>query len=179
MSRRLHVTLPEPVAEQLRDLAELADQPPGRLAGTLLQKAIAQARRNGLPACPPSPPSPPLADTGHRDANATPGERPPWLQPYENPHAWRALAWGAIAALHSRYPRQLEALQENWWEDNDLLERLCAVAHWRQQLDEHASDPREEIYFHDTLANLARFLSQQPGTHGKWDPNVIPAGWIR
>lgn len=141
-----------------------------------MQKAIAQARRNGPPAAPLTSV---LSHRPRADNDGPDCQRPPWLEPYENPHTWHALTWGAIAALHTRYPRQLEALQENWWEDDDLLERLCAIGHWREQLDVHTTDPCEEIYFHDTLATLARHLSKQPGTHGKWDPNVIPAGWSR
>lgn len=177
MSRRLQVTLPDPAADELAQLAAHADQPPGRLAGTLLQKAIAQARRSGIPLAPTLTAAQPTAQPAASAHPASEGQRPPWLPPYENDHAWRALTWGAIAALHSRYPRQLHSLQEDWWQDCDLLERLSALACWREQLDQHATDPREELYFHDALATFANHLAQQPASQPRWDPNVIPSDW--
>jgi hypothetical protein len=174
MSRKLQVTLPDPTAEKLWQLAENADQPPGRLASQLLQRTIDyQARRPGQP----SPPKLPTFDndSGPRE----PGQRPPWLPPYENTDTWRALTWGAVAALHARYPNQLQNLKQDWWQDTAQLEKLSAIAHWRQQLDDGAADPREELYFHDTLDRLATQLARQPGSGARWDPNTIPGWWNR
>lgn len=171
MSRKLQVTLPDPTAEKLWHLAETADQPPGRLASQLLQRTIDyQARRPG----PPSTPAPSTSARQDSDQE-TPRQRPPWLPPYENTDAWHALTWGAIAALHARYPHHLQNLKDGWWQDTALLEKLSAIAHWRDQLDQQATDPREELYFHDTLDRLATQLARQPGNADRWDPITIPA----
>lgn len=206
MSRKLQVNLPQPSADMLRDLATAADEPPSRLASKLLQRAIAlQARRTNPAAAPSIPPlpastqpeahnaSPPAADTD-AGANARAGgapssgpdtpaspespARPPWLEPPGGDSTWRAITWGAIAALYARYPNQLQALQEDWWQDSHRLEHLAAIAHWRRQIDEGATDPREEIYFQETIDRFSDQLSRQPGSTGtRWDPNAIPAGW--
>lgn len=173
MSRKLQVTLPDPAAEKLWQLAEHADQPPGRLASQLLQRTIDyQARRPG----PPTAPAPLTGAREHTDPD-DPGGRPPWLPPYEDTDAWRALTWGAIAALHARYPQQLQNLKDGWWQDTALLEKLSAIAHWRQQLDQAAADPREELYFHDTLDRLATQLARQPGGSNRWDPSTMLSDW--
>lgn len=169
MSRKLQITLPDPAAEKLWQLAENADQPPGRLASQLLQRTIDyQARRLGPPSAPKL--HAPYGDTG----TGEPGERPPWLPPYEDAETWRALTWGAIAALYARYPHQLQNLKDGWWQDTAQLEKLSAIAHWRQQLDEQAADPREELYFHDSLDRLANQLARQPGSTARWDPSTMP-----
>lgn len=169
MSRKLQVTLPDPTAGKLWQLAENADQPPGRLASQLLQRTIDyQARRPGQP----STSKPPAFDGGGGPREA--GQRPPWLPPYEDTETWRALTWGAIAALHARYPSHLQNLKDGWWQHTALLEKLSAIAHWRGQLDEQAADPREELYFHDTLDRLATQLARTPGSASRWDPSTMP-----
>lgn len=170
MSRKLQLRIPEPAAQALEELAGMAGQPVAGLASQLLQRAVAnQARRNA----PPATPAPSFQDSADTEAP----ERPAWLEPYGGDRTWRAVTWGAIAALHSRYPHQLRALQEDWWQDSAQLEQLSALAHWRAHLDEHATDPREELYFHDTLNRLARRLTEKPGTTGRWNANTIPTGW--
>jgi hypothetical protein len=170
MSRKLQLTIPDPTAEKLAQLAHVADQPLSRLAAQLLQRTVDfQARRSA----PPSAPAP--SATGATAWQGDIVERPPWLPPYEDADAWRALTWGAIAALHARYQHQLQHLKQDWWNDTALLEKLSALAYWREQLDDHAADPREELYFHETLDRLANELARRPGRTSRWDSSNIPA----
>jgi hypothetical protein len=52
--------------------------------------------------------------------------------------------WGAVVALHGRYPTQLKALKDKWWKDDSQTETLCALAVWRAELDDAGQDPRDE-----------------------------------
>jgi hypothetical protein len=54
---------------------------------------------------------------------------------------WRQQMWGAIVALHGRYPTQLEALKDKWWKDDSQTETLCALAVWRAELDDTGQIP--------------------------------------
>jgi hypothetical protein len=86
--------------------------------------------------------------------------------------------WGAIVALHGRYPRHLGHLKNGWWEDEATTETLCALAVWRRQIDEHGRDPREELAFHHQLANTAQTLRQQSGgIEHTWQPGPPPEHW--
>lgn len=119
MSQRVQVVLSDPVAIQLRELAAGADIPHSTLAAQFVQTEIARAIKNGH--VRPLRTAPVLAD-------ANSGERPPWLEPYGGDHEWRQQMWGAIVALHGRYPEQLEALNDKWWKDDSQTEPLCALA---------------------------------------------------
>lgn len=86
--------------------------------------------------------------------------------------------WGAIIALHDRYPKQLGALQEDWWETEAHVERLCALVAWRRQLDIDAADPREELAFHTQLEDYSKQLRQKGGGITRaWTPGAPPAQW--
>jgi hypothetical protein len=87
--------------------------------------------------------------------------------------------WGAIVALHGRYPRQLGALKDEWWTDESHTETLCALAVWRAEIDDTAQDPREALAFHAQLADYAHALRQEGGGVTKaWKPGAPPAGWV-
>ena len=104
--------------------------------------------------------------------------RPAWLEPYGASRAWRAETWGSIVALHGRYRRALGALKDGWWNDPAQLETLCALASWRAQLDTAGQDPREELTFHDRLADYAQTLKAEAGgIAATWAPGAPPAEW--
>jgi len=165
VSHRIQIVLPDPAADQLRDLAAADGTPPATLAGQYVRE-----RLHGVP--------PPEA-TAIRDRRRPP-QRPTWLEPYSNSWTWRAETWGSIVALYSRYPRALAALKDGWWEETVHLETLCALAAWRAQLDTEGRDPREELAFQDRLADYTRALKAEAGgVAGNWQPGAPPADWSR
>jgi len=86
--------------------------------------------------------------------------------------------WGAVVALHGRYPRHLAALKDEWWTDESHTETLCALAVWRAELDDTGQDPREELAFQTQLADYAQVLRQQGGGVTKaWKPGAPPEMW--
>jgi hypothetical protein len=86
--------------------------------------------------------------------------------------------WGAIVALHARYPRHLEHLKDDWWTDDSHTETLCALAVWRAEIDDAGQDPREELAFQTHLAHYAHTLRQQGGGVAKaWTPGAPPREW--
>jgi hypothetical protein len=85
---------------------------------------------------------------------------------------------GAIVALHGRYPVELSALKQGWWDDNAHLESLSALAYWRQLLDDAAHDPVEELSFQLHIADFGRQLEREGGGVTKvWTPGAPPDGW--
>jgi hypothetical protein len=169
-SRRLKITLPEPLAEELEDLAETAGEPVATVAAQIVRKHLEMAR-NGSPA----------AKAGVSAAAAmgeTSGGRAPWLEPYGGDREWSELMWGSILALHGRYPTALGYLKEGWWNDAAHVETLCALAVWRGWLDDSGRDPREELAFQFQLYDFGRSLRQEGGGITKaWKPGVEPAEW--
>jgi len=86
--------------------------------------------------------------------------------------------WGQIVALHGRYPKALAWLQEGWWNDEELLETLCAIAVWRVEVDDAGVDSREELAFHLQLRELSQVLRQVGGGVTKaWKPSALPDEW--
>jgi hypothetical protein len=86
--------------------------------------------------------------------------------------------WGAIVAMHGRYPRALESLKEGWWGDDSHAETLCALAVWRGEIDDAGEDPREELAFQSQLADYGRLLREQGGGVAKaWKPGAPPRSW--
>jgi hypothetical protein len=169
MSQRLQIVLPDPVANQLSALAESADEPSSTLAGQMVRNGVALAAKHGKVRRLRSAP----VLIGGND-----GERALWLEPYGGDGAWRQRMWGAIVALHGRYPRALSNLRDGWWEDESHTETLCALAVWRQQLDDSGQDPREELYFQTQLFDYARQLRQEAGGVTKaWKPGAPPDEW--
>jgi hypothetical protein len=125
------------MARKKPTLAACADTPHSTLAAHFVQNVIARAVKSGHVRTLRT--APVLAD-GTSD-------RPPWLEPYGGTREWRQQMWGAIVALHGRYPHHLEALKDKWWTDESTLETLGELAIWRQELDETRKDPRHEIAF--------------------------------
>lgn len=171
MSHRLQVVLPDPVAAQLQELAAGAGEPPSTLAGQLVRMGVAGAASDGkVRSLKPAP-----VLLRHKGT-----ERARWLEPYGGDLGWRQEMWGAIVALHGRYPRFLEALKEGWWTDEAHTEMLCALAVWRAEIDDAGEDPREEFVFQAQLTAYAQALRQLGGGVTKaWKPGAPPAGWAR
>lgn len=166
MSRRIDIVLPGPVADQLRELAAAAGEPTATLAGRLLRDALTSTSKHRRPRRVPT--EVPVRRAG----------RPPWLEPYGGDHAWRQEVWGAIVALHGRYPRHLGELKIGWWSDEAHTEILCALAVWRAEIDDTGNDPREEIAFHAQLADYQHTLRSEPGgTAQTWRPGPPPEDW--
>jgi hypothetical protein len=113
-------------------------------------------------------------------ADASKGERPPWLEPYGGDPTWHQQMWGAIVAPRGRYPHQLETLKDKWWTDDSTTETLAALTTWRAELDETRQDPRDELAFQTQLNDYAQHLQQQPGGVTKtWKPSPPPPEWAR
>lgn len=169
MSNRRQIVLPDPVDQQLAELAATADTPPSTLAAQMVQAGVAQAAKDGKVRPRRSTP----ALTGARSR-----ERPSWLEPYGGDPRWRREMWGQIVALHGRYPTQLAALNDGWWTDESTTETLCALAVWRAELDDGGQDPREELAFQHQLSDYAQQLRQQGGGVTKtWKPGATPPEW--
>jgi hypothetical protein len=165
MSRRLQITLPDPIATQLAELAAAAGEPPASLAARLIADGVAR----GATRSDATRPRLPVRST----------ERPSWLEPYGGDRAWRRETWTAIVALHDRYPRHLEHLKDGWWNDEATTETLAALAAWRIEIDQHGRDPREEIAFHHQLARYAQTLHKLGGgVESRWQPGPPPQSWI-
>lgn len=116
MSSRIKITLPDEIAARLDELAAASGEPVSRVAGQMVRDGLAK-----------------LAGAARGSSAAPAGEltvtRAPWLEPYGGDREWRQLTWGAIIALHGRYPDQLKGLKIGWWEDDATVELLCAFAH--------------------------------------------------
>ena len=166
MSHRLQIVLPDPVALQLHELAAGADTPPSTLAGQMVRNGVALAAKDGK--VRPLRPAPVLV--GGKGS-----ERAPWLEPYGGDPNWRQEMWGAIVALHGRYPRHLAALNDKWWTDDSQTETLSALAVWRAELEDAGQDPREELAFQNQLADYTQALRQQGGGVTKaWNLRCAP-----
>lgn len=165
----MQIVLPEPAAAGLHELADAAEEPVATLAARIIRDGVARAAKNRA-----------ITGTAAPPAATVPTEsRPPWLEPYGGDEQWRREMWGAIAALHGRYPRHLGHLKNGWWQDERTIETLCALAVWRSHIDQHGHDPREELAFQHQLANTARTLYQQGGGIEKtWHPGAPPEEWI-
>lgn len=171
MSRRRQIVLPDPVDQQLRELANSADMPPSTLAAHMVQAGVAKAAKDGnVRALHPAP-----AALGAGSA-----DRAPWLEPYGGDPDWRQQMWGQIVALHGRYPTQLANLKDKWWTDESTTETLSALATWRAELDDTGQDPRDELAFQNQLTDYAQHLRQQSGGVTKtWTPGAPPPEWAR
>jgi hypothetical protein len=169
MSRPVKIVLPDPVAAQLAELAAGADETPSTLAAQLVRNEVALAAKDGKVR--------PLR-RGRIVVGRRNSERPPWLEPYGGDPQWRQQMWGAIVALHGRYPRQLAVLKDGWWIDESRTETLCALAIWRAEIDESGQDPREELAFQAQLADYSHILRREGGGVAKaWRPGAPPDEW--
>jgi hypothetical protein len=169
MSQRLQIVLPDPVSAQLHELAKAAGEPVATLAAQIVRNGIARAADDNNSTA-----------TARRPTTPTTIERrPPWLEPYGGDEQWRREMWGAIVALHGRYPRHLEHLKDGWWNDEATIEMLGALAAWRSEIDGSGRDPREELAFHHQLADYAHVLRQQGGgVRQTWVPGAPPPEWF-
>jgi hypothetical protein len=172
MSRRMKITLPDPVMCVLEDMAYSSGEPVSRVAALLVRDGLAQLNESGQSPVPPV--STPASSRRDRD------QRPPWLEPYTGNHGWRSEMWGAIVALHGRYPTALGNLKTGWWETEGRVETLCALVIWRDWIDRWATDPRDELTFHAQLSDYGRELRQESGSvSSAWTPGAPPEGWGR
>ena len=165
MSSRIKITLPDEVAARLDEMAAASGEPVARLAGHMLRDGLAR-----------------LSAAAHGNGSTPLDElavaRPAWLEPYGGDREWRQLTWGAIIALHTRYPDELKGLKVGWWDDEAKVETLCAFAHWRQRIDDAGRDPREELDFQFSLIEFGRRLSQEGGGVAReWKPGAAPDEW--
>jgi hypothetical protein len=168
MSRKIQIVLPDPQADQLAELAAGTGEPPSTLAGLIVRNGIAQAAKDGKVR---QPRQAPVVVVGGTD-------RARWLEPYGGDPTWRQEMWGAIVALHGRYPRALSNLKNYWWTDEQHTETLCALATWRSELDETGTDPREELAFQTQLNDYAHNLCRGGGGVTKtWTPAAPPDEW--
>jgi hypothetical protein len=86
--------------------------------------------------------------------------------------------WGAIVALHGRYPKGLAGLNDGWWSSEAHVETLCALALWRQWIDDAGQDPREELAFQIQIADYGHTLRQEGGGVTRaWRPGAPPDEW--
>jgi hypothetical protein len=170
VSSRLQVVLPDPVVTQLHRLAAGAGEPPSTLAGQMVRSGVAEASTRGNVR--------PLRRSRHAVSVDAAGERPRWLEPYGGDHSWRRVMWGAIVALHGRYPGRLAPLRDGWWNDDAEAEILCALAIWRADIDDGGEDPREELAFHERLRDYSHALRHQGGGIATaWQPGAPPREW--
>jgi hypothetical protein len=170
VSRPVKIVLPDPVAAQLAELAAGGDQAPATLAAQIVRNQVALAAKDGKV----RPLKASRMVVGKRNT-----ERPPWLEPYGGDLTWRQRMWGAVVALHGRYPRALGALKDEWWTDESHTETLCALAVWRAELDDSGQDPREELVFQAQLGDYSQILRHEGGGVTKaWKPGPPPEGWI-
>jgi hypothetical protein len=132
VSKRLQVVLADPVAAQLHELADATGEPVATLAARIVRDGVTRAVKDGKVTPPAALPR----------TVATTDQRPPWLEPYGGDEQWRRETWGAIVALHGRYPRQLEHLRDGWWEDEPTAETVCALAVRRAEIDQDGRNPR-------------------------------------
>jgi hypothetical protein len=173
MDRRVRMTLSKPVVCALEAMADESDEPVARVAARLLRDRLDELSAGTV--------SPPRRESAALRAGAGPrsGERAPWLEPYGGDRDWRLRTWGAIVAIYGRYPVELSALKQGWWNDNAHLETLSALAYWRQLLDDAAYDPVEELSFQLHIADFGRQLAQEGGGVTKaWTPGAPPADWV-
>jgi hypothetical protein len=107
VSRRIKVTLPAAVAQQLERLAMRAGEPPAKVAAQMIRQAVTDNERD--------------KSDRHRQArehapreHAVPAEqdeRAPWLEPYGGSREWRGLTWGPSSACTPATPTPCPTLR--------------------------------------------------------------------
>ena len=170
MSHKYQVVLPDPIAEQLEELAAGAGERPSTLAGQLIRHGIAQAANDGK--IRPLRQAPVIVGTAKNS------ERARWLEPYGGDPDWRTEMWGQIVALHGRYPDHLQHLKDGWWTSEHHIETLSALATWRAEIDDTGIDPRDELAFQTQLTDYSQTLKQESaGVTKAWKPGAPPTEW--
>jgi hypothetical protein len=155
MSHKLQIVLPDPVLQQLHELAANAGERPATIAGQLMRNVIALAAEEGKVR--------PLKPTQSVLVGRQGTGRALWLEPYGGAKDWRTEMWGRIVALHGRYPKALSALKDGWWTDDAQTETLCGLAIWRAELDDAGIDPRDELAFQTQLSDYSHTLDKEGG----------------
>jgi hypothetical protein len=173
MNHRMKITLSDSTTDELRSAAEAGGEPMARLAARLISAGLAAGGEEPKPE-----PSRPRADRDTAGGHPSRNRRARWVEPFENELEWRRDMWAAIVALRERYPRELGHLKDEWWEHRAHVETLCALAVWRDWIDQAADDPREELVFHSQLEEYGRTLRQEGGgVSAAWQPDAPPTGW--
>jgi hypothetical protein len=162
MTRTIKIVLPEPAGTRLDEVAQATGEAVATVAARLVKEQLAD----------PQPSDRSRQPRGQRAA------APAWLEPHNDIAGWRASTWGAIVALHLRYPQQLAGVQDGWWEHPAQRETLAALAAWRAEVDYHGDDPRDELLFHAQLNDYAEALRNQArGVAKAWQPGAPPSEW--
>ncbi len=170
---RIQISIPTSTIDQLRAIADSAGEPVARVGARLLMSGLTDGR---------------AASRVRRRPKETDGgeaaEEPmiaPWLEPFDDDERrlWRQRTWGDAVALYGRYPTSLEHLPELWWRESELLENVCALAAWRLSIDCAGRDPREELAFHNQLADFRDVLRRRGGGITKqFKPGAPHDDWI-
>jgi len=170
--KRLMIRLPDPAHDTLEARAQQAGEPLASTAAGLLRTVLEDPESK-----PVRPVRSQRPDSRTRLPASTPG--PAWL-PSEEDEKWADDTWGAILALHERYPRALAKLEHDWYQHPERAEMLAALATWRAAIDTAGEDPREELAFQNALLQLARTLDQAPGLGRPFKAGTaMPSGWPR
>jgi hypothetical protein len=169
---RIQISLATSTVDQLRAIAASTGEPVARVGARLLLSGLTDGRAASHGRSQPR----------EMDADdATEQPVPPWLEPFddEERRQWRARTWGEVIALCGRYPASLEALPECWWRESELLENVCAMAAWRMNIDCAGRDPRDELAFHNQLADFRDVLRRRGGGVTKqFKPGAPHDDWI-
>jgi hypothetical protein len=169
MTRRVMVTLPDPLGEQLDQHAARTGQRPSTAAAQLVRDGLNHVTESNT-------------RRGRTSLAPTNGHGAPWIEPTDGTRAaWRSETWMAILALCARYAKELARLEDEWWHRPSRVETLAALAEWRNQLDHEGADPREELAFQARLAELQHVLEHAPGIGAHtFDPSAAPpTDWLR
>lgn len=139
MSRRLKITLPDPVCQHLTELAQETGE---SLAGVTVRIVLSKIEDGGAKRRGRS-----LVRSAYRERCLHPG------------HARSdGSTTAAVRRLCERYPETLSNLTEEWRANESQLETLLALAAWRSAIDEQGGDPREELEFHSSLFTCSQSL---------------------
>ena len=165
MSRRLKITLPDPICARLDEMAANSGEPVSRLAAQIVLSRVMYGPGEQYP----------MTATVDQTSSQ---QRPCWLEPPGENAEWRSQMWDEIVALWSRYPRELADLNDHWWESESLVETLCALATWRRGIDESGRDPREELAFQAGLSECSNSLKGEVTRRMRpWNPGPPPEHW--
>jgi hypothetical protein len=170
---RIQISLPTSTIGQLHAIADSTGEPVARVGARLLVSGLTNGRAASRARSQPR-------EAG-ADAAAEEPTVPPWLEPFddEERRLWRQRTWGDAVALCGRYPTSLEALPEFWWRESELLENVCALAAWRMNIDCAGQDPRDELAFHNQLADFRDVLRRRGGGVTKhFKPGAPHDDWI-
>ena len=86
--------------------------------------------------------------------------------------------WGAVVALHGRYPRQLQDVKTGWWTDDSQYDTPCALAVWRAEIDEAGRDPAKSSPFNvSSIATPRRSETTAAASPRRGNPGAPPEEW--